>query len=987
MASKSLGVLTLDLVAKTGGFEQGMDKAQRSSEKWRKRVDDDMRGASASSEKAFSSIAGNAAKMAGAIGLVLSTQQIIDYADGWSELSARVANVVGPGGDADSVMRSIATTARSTYTSLNQTAEAFLNNAMALTELGYSTEQQLQVSDALNNALVISATRGQQAESVMQALSKSMAAGVLRGDNWNTVLQSGGRIVQALADGLGVTTIELRKMAEDGLLTTEKVVTALTSQLEVLRAESDAMAAAVVDGVGQIGNSLLALIGITDQSIGASGSLANALVAVADAIRPFDNAGNLKAWAENLHLVADAGAVVALVIGSRVAGAATTSAYAFTMATAESIRYQATLAQMAGVSNITAARLTALSVAARTASAAMALVGGPVGAVILAAGALTYFATRASEAEREAEALDGRITKLGGSFDKLTAAQASAAILDYDQKLASATLTMQAAEAKAFTLRRNLEQFPNSKKAEQWGTDLIRAEGAVDDARTEVDAINSSLERLNGIVQAGGAGALADDANEASEAFQKLNRQLVERLALVGLSTEAERLAARVAGGYVEGLEEGEGELLVAIQKQIDAREESIAAEERRTKVAADASKAAAQAEKSRLEAIANEITALERAATTWGMTSDEVKLYTLAAQGASEEQQLQAANALRVVESLNAQAEAHKRVREEQGRINSEAVGIAESLLTEEESILASYDRRRQIILDNTKITGEAQTELLRRLEEERNEQLIEVNGSYWEKWLAGAEEALTSFDELAGNVVEQFSGQFGDAFESMVFDAETVDEAIQGMAESMARSVVNALGQMAAQWLAYQAVQLLVGKTAQSSAATAMTGNAYAGVMQAGISAFASTAAIPIVGPVLAPAAMAGAIAATSPLAAAVSTFSLMGMAHDGIDSVPQTGTWLLEKGERVTTAETSAKLDATLARVEAGQTGGGGAGGLPPVVNIYEDASKAGQKRSWVDQDGRQVLDLWIADFMGEGKTFKAVARKIGARAVGG
>ena len=36
MASKSLGTLTIDLIAKTGGFISGMDKAERASEKWRK---------------------------------------------------------------------------------------------------------------------------------------------------------------------------------------------------------------------------------------------------------------------------------------------------------------------------------------------------------------------------------------------------------------------------------------------------------------------------------------------------------------------------------------------------------------------------------------------------------------------------------------------------------------------------------------------------------------------------------------------------------------------------------------------------------------------------------------------------------------------------------------------------------------------------------------------------------------------------------------
>lgn len=59
--------------------------------------------------------------------------------------------------------------------------------------------------------------------------------------------------------------------------------------------------------------------------------------------------------------------------------------------------------------------------------------------------------------------------------------------------------------------------------------------------------------------------------------------------------------------------------------------------------------------------------------------------------------------------------------------------------------------------------------------------------------------------------------------------------------------------------------------------------------------------------------------------PLVAGVGASALAGMAHDGIDSVPETGTWLLQKGERVVTSQTSAKLDETLNRVNQQTTGG--------------------------------------------------------------
>lgn len=337
------------------------------------------------------------------------------------------------------------------------------------------------------------------------------------------------------------------------------------------------------------------------------------------------------------------------------------------------------------------------------------------------------------------------------------------------------------------------------------------------------------------------------------------------------------------------------------------------------------------------------------------------------------------AAEAAREAEkALRAQKAAIDAVNDAQERNNLEALAILDSLMSEEEQIKQSYERRRQIIMDATLLTVEERNQSLLALEEEHNEQMLEVNGSYWERYLAAAEENLQSFDELSGVMLENFTGRFGDAFESMVFDSQSLGDAVSNLAEGMARSVVNALGQMAAQWLAYQAVQLLVGKTTQASAASTMTFNALASQQMAAINAFASTAAIPIVGPFMAPAAAATAIAATTPMVGAVASLSLAGMAHEGIDAIPETGTWLLEKGERVTTAETSAKLDKTLSDI---QQGGGG----QPIVNLYEDASKAGTVSSR-QEDGQNFIDIFVSNIMGDGKAHKALSRKYGLQGVG-
>ncbi|MBJ3773745.1 phage tail tape measure protein [Klebsiella pneumoniae] len=240
----------------------------------------------------------------------------------------------------------------------------------------------------------------------------------------------------------------------------------------------------------------------------------------------------------------------------------------------------------------------------------------------------------------------------------------------------------------------------------------------------------------------------------------------------------------------------------------------------------------------------------------------------------------------------------------------------------------------------DITKSLYESETDALKSSLQER----LQIQEDYYHEsdglrndWESGISSALSDFADSSSDYYQQAAdamtsilGSATDSISEHLYDVisgtESMGEAIKGIFSDLGKSVIKALVDMAAQWIVYQGVQMLVNKSAQASAIPSMIANAQATALQAQLAAFASTAAIPIVGPGLAPAAMAAAAAITEPMVAAISAASLSGMAHDGIDAVPETGTWLLQKGERVTTAATSAKLDATLDRVANQSTGGG-------------------------------------------------------------
>ncbi|MDF8298993.1 phage tail tape measure protein [Klebsiella variicola] len=162
--------------------------------------------------------------------------------------------------------------------------------------------------------------------------------------------------------------------------------------------------------------------------------------------------------------------------------------------------------------------------------------------------------------------------------------------------------------------------------------------------------------------------------------------------------------------------------------------------------------------------------------------------------------------------------------------------------------------------------------------------------------------------------------------------------------------------------------------------SVGSALLSYAAAQVAMAGLQAFTAMIGVPFVGPEIAGPAAIAATAAAGVLAIGVGT-ALQGQAHDGIDSVPETGTWLLQKGERVTTAKTSAKLDATLDRVANQSTGGAT---YAPSMSFYvngdpSDAQIAMMKKAASDgaQMGYQKAVQSIAT--GQGDLHRALMGK--------
>lgn len=227
-------------------------------------------------------LAAMAGKLAGTLVAGLSIHAYIQLGDAWSDMSSKVGSAVKDMDAAPELMMRMVSLANASYSPLSQTVDVYTRNVAVLRTLGKTAAETADFTEALNHALVITATKGEAAASVQAALSKAMALGKLTGDGLETVLTHGGRVAEALGKQLGVPITGLRKLASEGKITSKVITDALLTSLEKLREEAAEMPATVADGMTRIATGVQAVVGVFDKLTGSTGSVAGVLVLIGD---------------------------------------------------------------------------------------------------------------------------------------------------------------------------------------------------------------------------------------------------------------------------------------------------------------------------------------------------------------------------------------------------------------------------------------------------------------------------------------------------------------------------------------------------------------------------------------------------------------------------------------------------------------------------------------------------------------------------------
>lgn len=225
-----------------------------------------------------------------ALGAAFSLRGLAQMTDEVQEHTARLKLATRSAEEFNKAQQQTFAIAQRTRTSLKATGELYARIERSTKELGLSQEKVLQLTETINQAAQISGG-GQGAEAALFQLSQGLAAGQLRGEELNSVLEQTPRLAQAIAEGLDMPIGKLREFAAEGKLTAEQVMTALAGQADVLAAEFAQMPQTIAGGFTQIRNSFLqylatspAVMAVTQAIAGALAGIANNMPAVIAAV-------------------------------------------------------------------------------------------------------------------------------------------------------------------------------------------------------------------------------------------------------------------------------------------------------------------------------------------------------------------------------------------------------------------------------------------------------------------------------------------------------------------------------------------------------------------------------------------------------------------------------------------------------------------------------------------------------------------------------
>lgn len=213
----------------------------------------------------------------GAIATVAAAREIIRLVDASKQLDAQLRLATAQTGNFAQAQEDVRRVALATRTGLEETAGLYGNFQRNSRELGITQQEVARATETVSKTFLISGANATESSQGIRQLVQALQSGVLRGDEFNTIMESSPRLARLLGESLNVPVGSLRAMAEAGELTSDKLTRAFTDKRFTagIDAEFRELPVTFDQAMTQVTNAAIITFGAFDRGGGFSQMLAN----------------------------------------------------------------------------------------------------------------------------------------------------------------------------------------------------------------------------------------------------------------------------------------------------------------------------------------------------------------------------------------------------------------------------------------------------------------------------------------------------------------------------------------------------------------------------------------------------------------------------------------------------------------------------------------------------------------------------------------
>lgn len=191
---------------------------------------------------ALDDMVGKAKNLAATIGASVGLKKLIELSDQMTSTTARLSFLVDDGGSVDELEAEIMASAQ-------RSRAAYLDTASAIASMGAnagaafsSNDELIAFMEQVNKQFVIGGASAQGQAAAMLQLTQAMAAGALRGEELNSILENAPGIARAIEQYMGIAEGSIKSYAEKGAVSATVVKNALLSIADETNAKFNGMA-------------------------------------------------------------------------------------------------------------------------------------------------------------------------------------------------------------------------------------------------------------------------------------------------------------------------------------------------------------------------------------------------------------------------------------------------------------------------------------------------------------------------------------------------------------------------------------------------------------------------------------------------------------------------------------------------------------------------------------------------------------------------